>query len=314
MGRHRPRRRRRAGARRRGRRLRAAAQHGAVGLGLARPRGALRARRGRARQGGRAPHLRREHGRPVRSARLPARAGPPVADGADAPHRPGPPLRDLRRAHLHHRRVPAHARPLRPCRARPRGAAAGRALEPRGLRARRQCLPHATDRLARAAPAARVPDHAAQAGAVASGRQRGRRQADGAQPLDQPRLRDDAARACRAGPQLRGDRGPDAARRGCPDAAAAGDCPALSSAPAGRAAAPRPCRALRHRRHRGRRRLQQLGGVGRAHPLGQAAARQRSAPAAGGAVDLVPGAPGAAAARRRQSCQLPSAPRWPACR
>ena len=46
-----------------------------------------------------------------------------------------------------------------------------------------------------------------------------------------------------------------------------------------------------------RRRLQQLGGVGRAHALGQAAARQRSAPAAGGAVDLVSGAPGAASRR-----------------
>ena len=52
-----------------------------------------------------------------------------------------------------------------------RRAAAGGAPQPRGLRARRQCLHDPQDRAARAAPAARVPAVAPSAGAVAPGRQ-----------------------------------------------------------------------------------------------------------------------------------------------
>ena len=50
-----------------------------------------------------------------------------------------------------HRRVPAHARPLRLCRALACRAAAGGAQQPRGLRPRRQCLHDAQDRPSRAA-------------------------------------------------------------------------------------------------------------------------------------------------------------------
>ena len=72
---------------------------------------------------------------------------------------------------------------------------------------------------------------------------------------------------------------------------------ALSPAPAGARRASRR-RMAAGRRHYRRRRLQQLGRVGRAHALRQAAAGQRSAPAADGAVDLVSGAPGAGAPGR----------------
>ena len=69
------------------------------------------------------PHIFAEdHRRSLLRARVPARAGPPVADGADAPRRPGPPVGDFRRAHVRHRRLPAHARSLRPRRAVAGGA------------------------------------------------------------------------------------------------------------------------------------------------------------------------------------------------
>ena len=80
----------------------------------------------------RAAHLRQDHRRPLRRAGLRPRAGPAVADGAAAAHRPGPPVGDLRRAHLRHRRVPAHARSVRP-----RGALASPPCRPRpGARSR----------------------------------------------------------------------------------------------------------------------------------------------------------------------------------
>ena len=94
------------------------------------------------------------------------------------------------------------------------------------------------------------------------------------------------------------DRGPDAARcRGrpppLPELARALSAPAPGT-PRKQAAAATVDDLI------GSGRLQQLGGVGRAHQVGQAAARQRSAPAAERAVDLVSRAPGARAGRARQ--------------
>ena len=192
--------------------LRIPAEHGASALGHARDRRSVGPRRGGARPRGRAPRLRQDHRRPLRGPGLRARAGPPVADGAAAPHRPGPPVGDLRRAHLAHRRVPAHARLVRPRRALAGGAARRGQARAGGLRARGQRLSDAPPRLARAAASPRVRAAAAPAGAVEGGRQRRHRQADGAAALDQHEPRDPAPGAGGTGAGTGGDRGPGAAR------------------------------------------------------------------------------------------------------
>ena len=200
---------------------------------------------------------------------------------------------------------------VRPCRALAGRAAARGAQDARSLRARRQRLPQSPDRLARAAPAAGIPDPAAYARALAAGRQHGGHQDDGPAALDQHQPRDVAPDLCGAGSGPGRYRGPDAARCG---RTTRRPLPTVTELyPLHRPGTPRKQAALEVDDLIGIGRLQQLGRVRRAHPLGQAAARQRSASAADGAVDLVPGAPGAgeAGGRDRSTWRVPA---WPACR
>ena len=114
------------------------------------------------------------------------------------------------------------------------------------------------------------------------------------------------------GLELGRDRGPDAARRRrslrrrCPSSPSSIRC---SARPRRSASA----RLATDRRSDRRRRLQQLGGLGRAHALGQAAAGQRSAPAAERALHLV-SRPSGAASSRAPAPSMSSARRCRACR
>ena len=284
-------------------------QHRRLAVGDACHRRPVRAGGGGPRQGGRAAHFRQVGGRPLQRTRLRACAGSPLADGDAAPHWPGTPVGDLRRAHLPYGCVPAHARSVRPCRALTEAAATGGAEDARGLCARRQRLHQSPGRLARAAPAARIPAAAPSAGAVAGGRQRGRHQDDGAAALNQHQPGDDAPDLCGAGPGSRRHRGPDAARRGGSPAGPADRLGALSPVSARHAAQAGGAGGRRSDRIG---RVQQLGGGRLAHEVGQAAARQRSASAADRTVDLVSGASGARQAGRPRS--ISQAPASPACR
>ena len=129
---------------------------------------------------------------------------------------------------------------------------------------------------------------------MARGRQPGHRQDDGAELEHQSQPRDDAPGARCGRSALRGDRGLAAARhhRGS-TASARASLPLPPPAPRRPAKARGPRAGRRpHRRWR----LQQLGRLGRAHALRQAAAGQRSALAAHGPLHLVSRPPGARAA------------------
>ena len=289
----------RAGRRRPRRTTTAAAdrRHAAPDRALGQGRGAARRPRDPA-------AVRRERDRPLLRPGLRAGPGPVLRDGLPPPRDGGPDQRAARPEHGRDRHVHPH-HGLAP-RRRPgvRTARARDAVLPRLLQRRRQRLPQGPfgDRALRGVHRARARRSGLRARAVVRGRLPGLAQGDGVGPPRQHGPGDPAHQAGRH-PDAGAGRGalpalplrPQPADRRDRRVREAG-CPRTSGPGHRRAAGPgrRTPGGRRHPRAdrpRQRRRLQQLGGLGRAHRLGQAAARQRPAPGRLDARGLVPDGP-----------------------
>ena len=239
-----------------------------------------------------------------------------MADGDEPSHRGRSARRSARSAGARDRSLPAYARrPSQRGRDR-RGPRRHDAARAGALRGRRQRQPRTAASSAALPVAARVrADRRAIPRALGAGRidrlehddglgpvgqleQRGRADAPRGAVDEAPDRRADAALSGQPGSRRRRAAGCPARRRGLPrDVSRHADrCGGWGRPLAvagrdvmGRARAPRPLR-----RHR----LEQLGGVRRAHVVRQAAARERSSPGADDAVDLVPRPPVGAGPRR----------------
>lgn len=127
-----------------------ARQHGSFTIRHTRHRRSLRPGRGRARPGRRTACHSQDDRRSLLRPGLPARAGPPLANGTDTSGWPRPAFGNLRRPHLRDGCLSAHTRLVWSRRAIAGGSRTQRRSDPRGLRAGRQCLHLSQDRPLRA--------------------------------------------------------------------------------------------------------------------------------------------------------------------
>ena len=219
--------------------------------------------------------------------------------GVPAPHCAGAIGGTAGRACLRHRSPDAHARPRLLGRAHGGEARSANAREPRGLRGRRQCGGRG-----HAGAAGRIPGLPHQARAVETRRQPRLAAGDVVGPFGQLALRAGAP-ALRGEARARSRQRNPAALPGRPGTAVAGLLGALQGS---RARGPRAAQCLAAAR--GCDRIQQLGGLGRAHRDRQAVARERSAPGPAGAGALVSRARRHARGQRRGRHAPGRCPSW----